>query len=131
LLAVVGPASAAPIVYEDVSGSAGDWTYTFYVTNTDPTNNLTVFGITSPLPITLEARPTGWTTETFPAAPAPPLLADFCDGGPCPFPPGDSNAIAPGDMGVFTALDTIDTKEEWQRWHFPLGNGSLEGLFAA
>ena len=78
LLASAAPAAATPIVIQDVSGNAGDYIYTLFVTNTDPLNDITVFGITAPLPIILDARPAGWTTQTFPSPPQPPLLADFC-----------------------------------------------------
>jgi hypothetical protein len=87
-----------------VSGSAGDYIYTLFVTNTDPLNDITVFGITAPLPIILEARPAGWTTQTFPSPPQPPLLADFCSNG-CPFSVDGPKAIAPGATAIFTAED--------------------------
>ena len=58
---LAGNVYAAPIVTFSVSGSSGDWSLDFSVTNTGGTNDIYFFGVKLPA-VDITSIPTGWTT---------------------------------------------------------------------
>lgn len=62
---VTSTAFGAPIVYYTTSGSSGNWTLDFSVTNTLGVNNMDIyfFGVLDPSG-TINGSPTGWSTNS-------------------------------------------------------------------
>lgn len=118
--------SAAPVVTDTVSGSAGAWTHTFTVENTlGGTNGIYFFGVLIPNG-TPQSAPAGWNSTDHPT------WDNTAFGGSSTVYNNNwidpsATGFAPGTSGVFTVLENSQTALTGVQWFAYAYLGTYDG----